>query len=319
MNDRSKSQWRLSVVAPVYNEQEQIRSFIRETAELLEKLHAPGGYEIILVNDGSTDDSAGVLDACTHDYPGLLTVVHLARNFGMESAICAGLAHASGDAVIVLDSDGQDDPSAFQAFVDQWRAGNDVVYAVRASRQESALRRFLFWGFYRVLGWIANINLPADASNFALMDRCVVDALCSMPERNRFLRGLRAWVGFRQVGVPVARRARERGKTRLGLRGQWKLAMNAIFAFSYVPLFVFRIGGAVALILCAGLILWALYAKLIASLELRAWASQLITMSFLGGINLLGIGIIGEYVARIHDEVKNRPNYVVQRITQSKE
>jgi dolichol-phosphate mannosyltransferase len=166
-----------------------------------------------------------------------------------------------------------------------------------------------------VLGWIANIPLPADASNFALMDRRVVEILREMPERNRFLRGLRAWIGFRQTGVPVARRARHSGKTRLGLRGQWKLAMNAVFAFSYVPLFVFRLAGALSILFSVALILWALYYKLIVGLEVKAWASLLIATSFLGGINLFGLGIIGEYVARIHDEVRGRPNYIVHRIT----
>ncbi len=315
MTDLDCTKWRLSAVAPVYNERENIRSFVAEVLSALQAVNPPGGHELILVDDGSHDGSGGELDACALEYPGVVTAVHLARNFGMEPAISAGLEEATGHAVIVLDSDGQDDPGAFRDFVQKWREGFEVVYAVRASRQESALRRFLFWSFYRVLGRIANIELPPDASNFALMDRCVVDTLRAMPERNRFLRGLRAWVGFRQTGVPVARRERRRGKTRLGLRGQWKLAMNAIFAFSYVPLFLFRLAGLAALGLCAVLILWALYAKLIAGLELRAWASQLITTSFFGGVNLLGLGVIGEYVARIHDEVKGRPNFVVHRVT----
>lgn len=315
MTDLDHAKWRLSAVAPVYNEQDNIGPFVAEVLAALEAIAAPGGYELVLVNDGSRDGSAAVLDACAAEHPGVLTVVHLARNFGMEPAISAGLEECTGHAVIVLDSDGQDDPGAFRAFVERWREGFEVVYAVRASRRESAMRRFLFWSFYRVLGHIANIELPPDASNFALMDRCVVDTLRAMPERNRFLRGLRAWVGFRQTGVLVDRRERRRGKTRLGFRGQWKLAMNAIFAFSYVPLFVFRLAGMAALGLCATLILWALYAKLIAGLELRAWASQLITTSFFGGINLLGISVIGEYVARIHDEVKGRPNFVVHRVT----
>ncbi len=315
MSHHSAGDERISVIAPVYNEQENLFAFVKEVLGSLESLHLPRGYEFILVNDGSTDGSGELLDRCVREHPGMVTAIHLARNFGMESAIMAGLEEARGDAVIILDSDGQDDPAAFRAFLEKWREGYDVVYAVRASRKEGLVRRFLFWGFYRVIGWLANINLPADASNFALMDRSVAEALRALPERNRFLRGLRAWVGFKQCGVPVARRARQKGKTRLGLRGQWKLAMNAIFAFSYVPLFVFRIAGLLTLLFSAGLILWALYFKLIAGLELRAWASQLIATSFLGGINLLGIGVVGEYVARIHDEVKARPNFIVRRIT----
>ncbi|MBI2422055.1 MAG: glycosyltransferase family 2 protein [Candidatus Hydrogenedentes bacterium] len=306
----------ISVVAPVYNERENIRVFVKEVLIALEALDNPGPHELILVNDGSTDGTEDELDACAKDHPGVLRVLHLARNFGMEPAIEAGLDRARGEAVIVLDSDLQDDPSAFAAFVEKWREGYDVVYAVRSSRQESLPRRALFSLFYRVLGHIAQIDLPVDASNFALIDRNVADALRAMPERNRFLRGLRAWVGYRQIGVPVARRARHAHRTRLGLRGQWKLAMNAIFAFSYVPLFVFRFAGLIALIFSLLLIAWALYYKLVVGLDIKAWASLLIATSFLGGINLLGIGVIGEYVARIHDEVKGRPNYIVRRSTE---
>lgn len=311
MNPPRPEQPRVSVVAPVHNECENLAAFVEEVIAAL----ADYDHELILVNDGSTDGSDTVLDALATEYPGTVTAIHLSRNFGMEAAIGAGLEATTGDAVIVLDADMQDDPAAFASFIEAWRDGADVVYAVRSSREESWLRRVLFWGFYRILGWIANVDLPLDASNFALMDRQVVDQLCALPERNRFLRGLRAWAGFRQVGVPVARRKRAHGATRLGLRGQWKLAMNAIFAFSYVPLFVFRLAGAASLLLSAGLILWALYYKVVVGLEIRAWASQLITTSFFGGINLLGIGVIGEYVARIHDEVKGRPNHIVQRIT----
>ncbi len=315
MTRAQKENWRLSVLAPVYNEAPGIREFVAELADTLERIAPPGGCEIVLVNDGSTDASGTALDELAREYAGVVVAVHLARNFGMEAAIAAGLEIVTGDAVITLDADMQDDPGAFDAFLDKWREGFEVVYAVRTSRKEWVGQRALFWGFYRVLGWIANIDLPADAGNFALMDRAVVDALRLMPERNRFLRGLRAWVGFRQAGVPVPRRGRGKGRSRLGIRGQWKLAMNAIFAFSYVPLFVFRLAGMCALGLAAVLIVWALFYKLVVGIEVRAWASQFIATAFLSGINLLGIGVIGEYVARIHDEVKGRPNFVVHHIS----
>lgn len=305
----------LSLVAPVYNERDNIVPFLEDVAAVLDAITLENGYEVILVNDGSRDGSDAVLDECAAARPGIVTVVHLARNFGMEPAIQAGLEYARGDAIVVMDSDHQDDPGAIATFLEKWRDGYEVVYAVRTKREEGRLHRFFFWSFYRLLGWLANIELPSDASNFALIDRRVADVLRAMPERNRFLRGLRAWVGFRQAGVPVARRARRAHKTRLGFRGQWKLAMNAIFSFSYVPLFVFRLAGMAALVLSAVLILWALYHKLIAGLALKAWASQLITTAFLGGINLLGIGVVGEYVARIYDEVRRRPNFVIHHVT----
>ncbi len=304
---------RIDIIAPVYNERDNVRPFADELWRAVETLPEGVSCKVILVNDGSNDGSAEELDALARDHPERFTIIHLTRNFGMEAAISAGLDHSTGDAVIVLDSDMQDDPAVFPDFVARWREGFDVVYAVRGSREESLPRRGLFWAFYRTLGWIAQIPLPADASNFALMDRRVVDAICALPERTRFIRGLRAWVGFRQVGVTVPRRARYDGTTRLGLRGQWRLAMNAIFSFSYAPLFLFRLAGVTALALCSFLILWALWCKLTAGPP-QAWTSLYITISYLGGVNLLGIGILGEYVARIHDEVKGRPNYVCDRV-----
>lgn len=314
MNQSTENSWSLSVIAPVFNEKDNIEAFVEEVDATLQSLNIPGRYEIILVNDGSTDGSDVILEECAQKHPGLVKVVHLARNFGLEPAINAGLDLVETDAAIIMDSDRQDDPAAFQPFIEKWREGFDVVYAVRSSRQESALQRLLFWSFYRILAWIATVEFPLDAGNFALMDKKVVDALRAMKEQNRFLRGLRAWVGFRQTAVPVARRERYDKETRLGLRGQWKLAMNAIFAFSYVPLFVFRLAGLATIAASALLIFWALYHKLIAGLEVKAWASQLIVTTFLGGINLLGIGIVGEYVARIHDEVKGRPSYIIRNI-----
>jgi len=316
MNERIPDNWRVAVVSPVYNERDNVEPFVASIVEVMDRVSPPGGYGIVLVNDGSTDGGEAALNDRAREYAGTVTVVHLSRNFGMEPAIHAGLDQADADAVIILDSDMQDDPAAFTDFIAKWHDGFDVVYAVRASREDSAARRFVFWAFYRLLGRIANIDLPADASNFALMDRRVADVIRRMPERNRFLRGLRAWTGFRQTGVPVARRKRYDRRTRLGLRGQWTLAMNAIFSFSYVPLFVFRIAGLCTLLASFVLICWALYHKLVVGLEVQAWASQFIATSFLGGINLLGIGIVGEYVARIHDEVKGRPNYIVRAVTQ---
>ena len=306
--------WKISIVTPVYNETENLPGYVEEVTAVLDAVNPPGGAEIILVNDGSQDGSAALMDQFAEAQPGRIKAVHLSRNFGMEPAIQAGLSVASGDAVIILDADLQDDPAAFHDFVAAWQAGHQVVYAVRTSREEGPLRRALFWGFYRLLSWIANVDLPLDASNFALMDRRVVDALQQMPESNRFLRGLRAWTGFKQTGVPVKRRKREHGTTRLGFRGQWRLAMNAIFSFSYVPLFVFRLAGTLALVISMVLVMWALYAKLVQGVAVQSWASLFITTTFFGGINLLGIGIIGEYVARIHDEVKGRPNYIIDRV-----
>ncbi len=314
MAQQANENWKLSIVSPVYNEADTLPQFVDEVTTMLDQIQPPGGAEIILVNDGSHDNSAAILDRLATEHPGRIKAVHLSRNFGMEPAIQAGLSISSGDAIIILDADLQDDPAAFTDFIKAWQDGNQVAYAVRSSREEGPLQRALFWTFYRLLSWIAHIDLPLDASNFALMDRRVVDTLLKMPESNRFLRGLRAWTGFKQIGIPVARRKREHGQTRLGLRGQWRLAMNAIFSFSYVPLFCFRLAGALSIVLCMLLIFWALYAKLITGIAVDSWASLFIVTTFFGGVNLLGIGIIGEYVARIHDDVKGRPNFIIDRV-----
>lgn len=303
----------LSVVAPVYNEAEGIEGFVAEVREQLAALEQPGRSELVLVDDGSTDGSGALLDRLASEHPGEIRVVHLARNFGHGPAVAAGLDHARGNAVILMDADYQDDPAAFAPLLEQWRAGYDVVYVERASREENPVSRGIFWVFYRVFAWIADTKSPMDAGNFGLMDRRVVTQLTRLPERNRYLPGLRAWVGFRQTGVSVPRRARYDSSTRVGIRGLWTLGMNAVFSFSYVPLFVFRIAGVLSMGLSVLLVIYALVKKFTGQ-DLDAWSSILIATSFLGGINLFGVGLLGEYIARIYDEVKCRPVYVVDRV-----
>lgn len=306
----------LSIVSPVFNEKDIVPELIKEIHRAIEQIAFPGKLEIVLVNDGSSDGSDDVLDRVAGEFPGQIKVVHLARNFGLETAISAGLDHTTGDAVIVMDSDLQDDPAAIGPFLEKWTEGYDVAYAVRTSRKESFLRRFAFWLFYRGLKLVAEIDLPLDASNFALMDRRVVNQLCAMPERNRYLRGLRAWIGFRQTGVPVPRLARHGEESRLGFRGQWKLAMNALFSFSYVPLFLFRILGIASVFLSVALIFYAVFAKWVMGIDVQSWASLMVAVSFFGGMNLLGLGTLGEYLARVFDEVRARPLYTVERVVQ---
>lgn len=307
----------ISVVAPVFNERELIDSFVAEALEALNAVPLSGPRELVLVDDGSWDGTGELLDAWADRSDGRVRVVHLARNFGHAAAVTAGLTHATGDIVILMDADLQDDPAAFAPFVESWLAGYDVVYAERTSRRENPLMRLLFWLFYRSFAWVANIGAPLDAGNFALMDRRVVKQLLALSERNRYLPGLRAWVGFRQCGVPVPRRARPGGRGRVGLRGLWTLGMNAIFSFSYVPLFIFRIAGVLSLLLAVVVLLGAISAWLTAGRDIQPWAVQLSATAFLGGINLFGIGLLGEYIARIYDEVKGRPIYVVDRVSGS--
>lgn len=308
----------LSIVAPVYNEAEGIEGFVQEVREHTGTLDSQGRVELVLVDDGSTDGSGAILDQLAGAAPGEIRVVHLARNFGHGAAVAAGLDHARGDVVILMDADFQDDPAAFAPLLAKWKEGYDVVYVERASRRENPVARGIFWLFYRVFKWVADTQSPLDAGNFGLMDRRVVAQLAQLPERNRYLPGLRAWIGFRQTGVPVPRRARYDRTARVGLRGLWTLGMNAIFSFSYVPLFVFRIAGVLSVLLSIILIAFALYLR-ITGQALGPWPGILIATSFLGGINLFGIGLLGEYIARIYDEVKCRPVYVVDRVDEGRE
>ena len=306
----------LSVVAPVHNECGLIDEFITEVCRTLAELGLPGHAELVLVDDGSTDGTGTKLDAyATHHARDDIDVrvVHLARNFGQSAAVSAGLDHADGDVVIVIDADLQDDPAAFGPLLQQWREGHDVVYAVRSGRDASRFIRFFSWLFYRMIRALGQIELPLDAGNYALMDRRVVESVRQLPERNRYIPGLRTWVGFKQTGVPVRRRKRRGGRSRVGIRGLWTLAMDAVFSFSYVPLFVFRIVGVLTLAFSLLLTLWALGRQLLTGETMVSRTSYLAAISFFGGINLLGISVVGEYVARIYDEVKQRPLYIVER------
>lgn len=304
----------ISVVIPIYNEVEVIDDLVGEVCGSALAVDFPGQWEIVLVDDGSTDGSTAKLDALASRYPDQVRIVHLARNFGHTAAVSAGLDLARGDAVILMDGDMQDDPVAFGPFVREWMEGYDVVYAVRTSRQERFGASVLFKLFYRFLSRISEIELPQDAGNFSLMDRRVVDQIRSLPEHNRYLPGLRAWVGFRQIGVPVPRRARYDRSTRVGFLGLWKLANNAIFSFSHAPLTLFRFLGVLAVLMSAGLMAYACYGKFITGEAIQAWMSQFSAITFFGGINLLGVGVIGEYVVRIYDEIKQRPAYVIDQV-----
>ena len=209
----------ISIVAPVYNEVSVVESFVSEVQASLNRLSWPGKTEIVLVNDGSTDGSAPKMEALCRQSPGQIKVIHLARNFGHQAAVVAGLAHAKGEAVILMDSDLQDDPAAFELFLDQWKQGYDVVVARRESREEGFLLRVCFWIYYRLMQYMVRIDLPLDAGNFGLMDRRMVDHLVRLPEHDPYIPGLRAWIGFSQTAVSVARRKRPSGPSRVGVLG----------------------------------------------------------------------------------------------------
>ncbi len=304
---RDRRAIRVSAVLPVYNE----AAILRELTAQLRRVLEPecSHYEIVYVNDGSRDGSRELLNELAAE-DDRIVIVHLARNFGHQPAVHAGIEHASGDVVVVMDSDLQDDPSAIVRFLDQWEAGYDVVYACRTNRKESLVKRILFYSFYRVLNSVANTRIPPDAGNFGLMDRKVVDALLKLPEYDRYFPGLRSWTGFRQTGIPVERGARHDDHPRVSLRGLFRLAKTAIFSFSAFPLTFFYLIAAASAVVCGITVGYVLFHKLLTGLAIPGWASTMITASFFGSLNALGISILGEYVIRIYDQVRNRPVYL---------
>jgi dolichol-phosphate mannosyltransferase len=237
----------------------------------------------------------------------------LARNFGHQAAVQAGLANARGHAVILMDSDLQDAPEAIPLFLKEWYAGNDVVYAVRTQRKEMFLKRFLFNAFHWLMSSVASVPIPADAGIFGLIDRRVAKQIVAMGETDRYFPGLRSWVGMRQTGIVVERNARYDEHPRVSMRGLFRLAKTAMFSFSSFPLLVFHVIGAAAAIVFLGLAGFSLFCKLFTNLAIPGWTSYILTGSFFGALNALGISILGEYVIRIYDQVRNRPIYLVDR------
>ncbi len=300
----------LSVVLPVFNEVHVLDELARRVG--VAACQCATTYEIVFVNDGSRDGSDGELDRLAAANPNV-RVVHLARNFGHQAAVQAGLAHALGDCVMLMDSDLQDLPEAIPDFVARWRQGYDVVYAVRCKRKEAWWKRALFASFHRLLSRVAVVPIPVDAGNFSLIDRHAVDEIVAMGERDRYLPGLRSWVGHRQCGLEVERAARYDDHPRVSLRGLWRLAKTAVFSFSTCPLSVFHLIGILSLGLFLGLAGFSLYCRLFTSLAIPGWTSHILSASFFGALNALGISILGEYVIRIYDQVRARPIYVIGR------
>jgi len=309
-NRRSSEQVLLSVVLPVYNEQDVLATLLGELTESLSECDVD--HEILFVNDGSSDASPEILDRLAVENASV-RVIHLVRNFGHQAAVQAGLAHARGDAVVLMDSDMQDSPQAIPRLVERWRSGYDVVYAIRTQRKEGPLKRFLFAAFHRLLARVASVRIPADAGIFGLVDRRVVREIIALTERDRYFPGLRSWVGFRQTGVEVERGARYDDRPRVSLLGLVRLAKTAVFSFSSLPLTVFYVIGGLAAVVFVVLGSYSLFAKLFTDLAIPGWTSHILTGSFFGALNALGICILGEYVVRIYDQVRARPLYLVDR------
>lgn len=301
----------LSIVIPLFDEAANLIELHRRTTAALDELCLT--FEIVLVDDGSRDATPMILERLAMR-DGRVRVVRLSRNFGHQAAVSAGLAHATGDAVIVMDGDLQDPPEVLSEFVERWREGFDVVYAVRTKRKEGVFKRTAYFLFYRVLRAIAEIDIPLDSGDFCLMDRKVVDVLVHLPERERFVRGLRTFVGFRQTGVVYERAARAAGVPKYTLRKLAGLALDGIVNFSTMPLKLIAMMGAF-LLLTGMLVALALCGPALFGGENPAgWSVVLAAVFIAGGGQLLGLGLVGEYVRRIFVEVKARPTYIVSDV-----
>jgi glycosyltransferase involved in cell wall biosynthesis len=299
---------RLDVVVPLYEEEAILDELHRRVVQALETLDAR--WRIIYVDDGSRDGTAGKL-ATLAAGDGRVAVVHLSRNFGQQMAISAGLEVADADAVVVMDGDLQDPPEVIPRLVERWRAGFDVVYAIKTDRKENWLKRAGFRLFYEILRRLTPIEIPADAGNFSLMDGSVVELINRMPEHNRYVSGLRAYVGGRQTGVEFERAERFAGAPRQSLRRLVRMATDAFFGFSDLPLRAATLLGFVVSGVAFLVLLVVLYKKLVSGEAILGWASVMTSVLFLGGIQLLALGILGEYLGRVYDETKRRPPYVV--------
>jgi dolichol-phosphate mannosyltransferase len=299
----------VSIVVPVYNETENLEALYARIDDVL-KAYTPES-EIILVDDASTDESLLMMrNLRARDRR--VKILSLARNFGHQVAISAGMQHATGDVVVLMDADLQDTPELVAQFVALWREGWDVAYAVRRNRKEGIFKRAMYHCFYRLLHSMARIDIPHDAGDFCLMDRGVVEALNALPERNRFVRGLRSWVGFRQIAVPYDRGGRNAGEPKYTLMKLVRLAVDGVVSFSYFPLQLgVFIGCAAALVSFVGIVV-VLYFRLFTNLSIPGFAATSIIVLFTAAVQLLSLGAIGEYVGRIFDEVKQRPLFVLR-------
>jgi dolichol-phosphate mannosyltransferase len=303
---RARTPALLSVVAPVYNEQELVDEFVSRV------LAAVGAepLELVLVNDGSSDRTPELLDRLA-DRDSRIRVIHLSRNFGHQAALTAGLEHARGDVVAMIDADLQDPPELILEMLNQWSAGSDVVYAVRRQREgETAFKLATASWFYRLFDKLAQVDLEPNSGDFRLLDRRALDALLAMGERSRFLRGMTVWVGFRQTAVPYERDARQAGETKYTLRRMLRFSLDAITSFSHLPLQLATYAG----ICSAGVAFIAIPVVIVLRISgsyLPGFGSITIAILLLGGMQLIAIGVIGEYVGRIYDEVKHRPLYIV--------
>jgi len=303
---------RLSVGIPVYNEVDVIPTLLSRLRAVLDCVSG-GPHEVIFVDDGSTDGSRELLEREARSDP-RLKIVALSRNFGHQSALCAAIDHATGDALVLMDADLQDEPEIIPAFLKEFEAGADVVFARRTTRQEGFNQRLAYKAFYKLIAALSEIRLPLDTGDFGLMSASVVRAIRQLPEHQRYLRGLRAWVGFKQVAVDVHRQARAAGQAKYTTWKLIKLALDGICSFSIVPLRAAALFGMLAIAAAGAFAIYALYVRLVIGAVPEGFTATLLVLTFLSGVQLLFLGVLGEYIGRVYAEAKGRPSYVVAHI-----
>jgi dolichol-phosphate mannosyltransferase len=298
----------ISIVIPLFNEEENVGELHRRLTWALQTIGLT--YEILYVNDGSRDETPWLLNALQRE-DARVVVLHLSRNFGHQPALSAGIDHAAGSAVILMDGDLQDPPEVLGQFIQRWQEGFQVVYAIREKRKEGVLKRAGYFVFYRLLRFMSDLDIPLDSGDFCLLDRRVVDALRDLPERLRFVRGLRTFVGFRQTGLRYERAARGAGRPKYTFRALLGLAMDGLVSFSNYPLRVVTQFGMLSALVALALTVWVTVDAIHSRTTPQGWASTLIVVLFMGAIQMMSLGIMGEYIRRIFIESKGRPTYIV--------
>ena len=299
---------RISCIVPIYNEETVIAEFVVALDTTLKQL--PYAYEILLVDDGSQDNTPAIVQQLRAQYN--LRYLRFSRNFGKEKAISAGLDYAQGDAVILMDSDFQHPLELLSEFIVQWEKGYDMVYAVRQNRaDESWLKRTCAKMFYQFTSRINRVNIPANAGDFRLLDRKIVNALQKLPERNRFMKGLYSWVGFKQIAIPFEVQPRKSGTSQWNFYSLLDLAITGITSFTAFPLRLIALGGIGVATVAIVYALWIILSTLLFGIQTPGWATIVTTITFFGGLQLFALGVVGEYIGRVFDEVKHRPHYII--------
>lgn len=304
---------KISVVIPMYYEEEVAQECYNRTSKVLQNLNKYE-YEIIFVNDGSKDKTLEILeDIAKQDNN--VKIISLSRNFGHQAAVTCGLRYTTGDAVVIMDADMQDPPEVIDEMIKLWEDGNEVIYAKRKIRKgETAFKLFTAKMFYKVLNGLSDVDIPKDTGDFRLADRKVIDVINSLPEHNKFLRGLFSWVGFKQTPLEYERNERFAGKTKYPLKKMLKLASDGITSFSTKPLKILGILGMISVSISIIILIYALISYIFNLNQLTAgWTSLMVTITFLGGMQLLSIWLISEYIGKIYDESKGRPEYIIDK------